>query len=212
MNRLNLLVLTALLLLLTACGEPDKPSIPLNLAVERGDINQIERHILWGSDINKFNIDGEAPIHVAARQGSYIVVKLLTEKGADINILDKQGISPLGRAILSGRTQIADYLIKQGATQDPDGLLDLMVKAGEQDRDVIPLLIKWGAQINHQNEQGQTPLALAVSTGNLVLVKHLIENGADVNLADNAGQRPLTIARQRGDENIIRMLERNGAQ
>ncbi|WP_428603333.1 ankyrin repeat domain-containing protein [Sedimenticola sp.] len=211
MNRLNLLVLTVLLFL-AGCSEPDKPSIPLNLAVERGDINQIERHILWGSDINKLNINGEAPIHVATRQGSYIVVKLLTEKGADINLLDKQGISALGHAILAGRTQIADYLIKQGAKQDPDRLLDLMVKAGEKDRDVIPLLIKWGAKINHQNELGQTPLILAVTAGNRVLVKHLIQNGADVNLADHAGLSPLAIARERQDEDIIRMLERNGAQ
>lgn len=42
-------------LLLAACSEPDKPTIALNLAVERGDINQIERHVQTGSDINRPN-------------------------------------------------------------------------------------------------------------------------------------------------------------
>jgi ankyrin repeat protein len=211
MNRLNLLVLMALLFV-AACSEPDKPSIPLNLAVERGDINQIERHILWGSDINQPNINGEAPLHVSATQGNYIAVKLLVENGADINLPDTNGISALGRAVISGRTQIAEYLLKQGAKQEPDQLLDLLVRAGNTSRDILPLLIKRGARINHQDEAGQTPLMHAIAAGNRVLVKNLIQNGADVNLADTAGRRPLAVAREQGDENIIRMLERNGAQ
>ncbi len=200
------------LLFVAACSEPDKPSIPLSLAVERGDINQIERHILWGSDINQPNINGEAPIHVSATLGNYIAVKLLVENGADINLADKNGISALGRAVISGRTQIAEYLLKQGAKQAPDQLLDLLVKTGNTSRDIIPLLIRWGAQINHQDESGQSPLMRAIAAGKRVLVKNLIQNGADVNLADNAGRRPLAVARAQGDEDIIRMLERNGAQ
>ncbi|WP_275096790.1 ankyrin repeat domain-containing protein [Sedimenticola hydrogenitrophicus] len=211
MNRLNLFVLTALLFV-AACSEPDKPSIPLSLAVERGDINQIERHILWGSDINQLNINGEAPLHVSATQGNYIAIKLLVENGADINLPDKNGISALGRAVISGRTQIAEYLFMQGAQQEPDQLLDLLVRAGNTSRDIIPLLIKRGARINHQDEAGQTPLMRAIAASHRVLVKNLIQNGADVNLANNAGQRPLAVAREQGDEDIIRMLERNGAQ
>lgn len=211
MNKLFLVLLT-IGLLLSGCSEPGKPTISLHLAIEREDINQIERHIFWGSDLNKLNINGQTPLHVAAAQGSHIVVKMLAKNGADIDIPDKQGISIIGQAALNGRTQIVEYLAQQGATYDPDELLNLVVEAGVRDHDIIPLLIKLGADINHQNEAGQAPLHKAIANDERVVAKYLIKEGADVNLADKAGQRPLALAEAQGDEDIIRMLKRNGAQ
>ena len=207
-----LLLTLIFLAALTGCSDPDKPSISLYLAIEREDINQIERHIFWGSDLNKTNIDGQTPLHVAATQGSYIVVKLLVEKGADPDIVDREGLTPLGRAALNGRTQIIEYLIGHGAKNDPDQLLELVVRSGVTDRDIIPMLQRYGANLDHRNGNGQTPLSIAIANGDRVVVKHLIQNGADVNQADGEGKTPLELARNQGDEDIIRMLRRNGAQ
>lgn len=211
MNKIYLLFLV-LIIGLSGCSDPGKPSISLNLAVEREDINQIERHIFWGSDINKPNINGETPLHVAATQGSYIVAKLLVEKGADMNATDQEGLTPLDRAALTSRTQIIEYLIEQGAEYDPDQLLQLVVRSGVTDRDIIPMLQRYGADIDHQNSEGKRPLAIAIANGDRVVVKNLIQNGADVNLADHTGTSPLSLALEQGNENIIRLLRRNGAQ
>lgn len=211
MNILKFFLLGCVLLL-SGCSEPDKPTIALNLAVERGDINQIDRHIQWGSDIDLPNGQGETPLHIAATQGSYIIVKLLVSKGAKLDILDKQGNSALVRAVLNGNTQITEYLIKQGAQHDQTQLLHSAVSAGVADRDIISLLIELGAQINEQNSAGQTPLTAAIASNNRVLVKLLIQSGADVNLANSAGESPLAIALRQGDQNIIRLLQVNGAQ
>jgi len=211
MNKLLLLILISLAVL-TGCSDPDKPSLSLHLAIEREDINQIERHIFWGSDLDKPNIDGEAPLHVAASNGGYIVVKLLVEKGADINVRDHEGLTPLERAALKGRTQIIEYLVKQGAEHDPNRLLERVVRSGVTTRDIIPTLQQIGADPDHRNEQGQTPLLIAIADGNRVMVKNLIKNGADVNLATTAGTSPLDLAREQGDADIIQMLRLNGAQ
>ena len=66
-----------MLLLLTGCAEPDRPTVSLYLAVQRGDIDQIERHIYWGANINQPDPEGQMPLHVAAREGQWVVVELL---------------------------------------------------------------------------------------------------------------------------------------
>lgn len=211
MNKLLLLTLI-IIVGLTGCSDPDKPSISLHLAIEREDINQIERHIFWDSDLDKPDINGQAPLHVAASNGGYIVVKLLVEKGADINARDQEGLTPLDRAALKGRTQVMEYLVGQGAEHDPNRLLERVVRSGVTTRDIIPALQRIGADPDHRNEQGETPLSIAIANGNRVLVKNLIKNGADVNLATTDETSPLDLAREQGDPDIIQMLRLNGAQ
>lgn len=205
-------ILTLLLLLgLTACGKPDAPTIGLYLAVQRGDLDQIDRHIQWGTDINQVIAGGQTPLHVASDRGRYVVVKLLLKHGARIDSKDQQGNTPLETSLLNGRTQIAELLVKQGAAFDADKLLDKLVGSGVEDRDVLPLVLSWGADIDHRNQDGQTPLMQAVLMGKRVLVKQLISHGADVNARDAHGTRPLDLSEQAKLDDITSILRKNGA-
>ncbi len=196
---------------LAGCSDPDHPTISLYLALQRGDIDQIERHIFWKTDINKLEPNGQTPLHIAAKQGQQIIIKLLLKHGADINSKDSKGKSPLYAAIMSGRTQAADLLIRSGARFNPDLLLEESVRNNISDRDVIGFLLLKGANINQVTSDGLTPLLEAIKQDNRVLVKHLIANGADVNQADASGITPLQLANQTKDDSIIRLLKTNGA-
>jgi len=210
---MNPIKITALVLLLlsTACSEPDRPSLALYPAIQRGDIAQIERHIKWGADLNQANPDGSMPLHVAAKAGRWVVVKLLLKHGADINTLDKQNHTPLYNAVMSGRTQVAEMLIKQGATFDINKLLQEAVSKQVADRDVFEFLIQQGADINHATENGDTPLHVAVKKDYRVITKLLINNGADINAKDANEHTPLWHAIGRHNRDISRLLKRNGA-
>ena len=203
--------LLLVLLALTGCSDPDRPSISLHLALQRGDIDQIQRHIFWKTDINKAGPNGQMPLHVAAEQGQQTIIEQLLKHGADINSKDSNGNSPLHVAIMSGRTQAAGLLIQNGAKFDPDQLLEDSVRNNITDRDVFNFLLLKGANINHVSTSGFTPLLEAIKQSNRVLVKLLIANGADVNQADASGQTPLQLANQIKDDSIIRLLVRNGA-
>jgi len=210
---MNILKITALVLILlaTACSEPDRPSIALYPAIQRGDIAQIERHIKWGTDLNQVNPDGSMPLHIAAKAGRGVIVKLLLKHGADINALDKQKRTPLYNAVMSGRTQVAEMLIKRGATFDINQLLEEVVSNHVADRDVFEFLMHHGADINHTTENGDTPLHIAVKNDYRVITKLLVNNGADINAKDAAGHTPLWHAIGRHNKDISAMLKRNGA-
>lgn len=204
--------LVVLVLPLLGCTEPDRPTIGLYLAVQRGDLDQIERHIIWGSDINQSDVDGRMPLHVAAEQGRWPVAKLLIKHGADINALDREGHSPIYTALMAGRTQVVQHMIKMGAGFEPDQLFAEAVRNGVADRDVVELMLAQGADINHLTKEGKTPLILAIEKGERVLVKRLVLHGADVNKPGKAGDMPLTIAKAGGNSSIIRLLRQNGAR
>jgi len=201
-----------MLLTLTACSQPDEPTIGLYPAIHQGDINQIQRHIKWGTDIDQVDADGRRPLHVAATQGRYAIVKLLLKSGADIDALDRQGHSALFTALLASRARVAELLIKQGARYDPDRLLMELISAGVDNRDVIQLLARLGANMNYIDAQGSTPLLQAIQGRHRVLAKHLIAQGADVNKPDANGLTPLKLAIRVENDEIIRLLQRNGAQ
>ncbi len=70
--------------------------------------------------------------------------------------------------------------------------------------EIVKALIANGANVNHQNNYGNTALIEASSKNHLEIVKALIANGANVNLQNNNGQTALNLA---SDEEIIRVLQ-----
>ncbi|MCP3868304.1 MAG: ankyrin repeat domain-containing protein [Gammaproteobacteria bacterium] len=210
--KIKILISIAIVLSLTACGKPDEPTIGLYPAINNDDINQINRHIRWGTDINQVDPEGQRPLHIAAMQGSQVIVKLLLKNGADIDAPNSHDRSALYVAVMNGRTRVAELLIKEGARFNADKLLDAAVDHDLVDRDVIQLLVSRGATINRVDATGSTPLLKAIDRENRILVKHLVAQGADVNLIDNNGTTPLAAAIASNNDDIQRMLRRNGAR
>ena len=145
MKTLLILTLMALIVALGACAEPDRPTVPLYLAIQRGDLDQLERHIHWGTDINVALPGGRYPLHSAAEKGRFVMAKTLLSNGADIGALTEQGDSALDLAILSGRTQVAELLLDSGARLDASTLLIKAASLGVTDRDTVKFLVEAGA-------------------------------------------------------------------
>ena len=67
-------------------------------------------------------------------------------------------------------------------------------------------LITKGAEINSKDNQGLTPLHIAVRRGHLELVKFLLSANADINLKDNRGWTPLHAIFETGNLEIVKLL------
>ena len=84
------------------------------------------------------------------------------QHGADLGALDPQGHTPLVKALVARNTLLADFLVKRGAKLDANAVLHETARLGSADRDVIDFLVKQCASIDHQDEQGDTPLHTAI--------------------------------------------------
>lgn len=212
MKHSRFIVPALLCLSLLACSEPDRPSIALFLAVERGDLDQLERHLYWGADINKALPNGRYPLQIAAEKGRIVMVRTLLKHGAKVDQASQDGMTAVDLAILSGRTRLAELLMAKGATLDPSKLLLKAATQGVTDRDTVRFLTARGANIEQRNEQGDTALIIAIRQDNHRLATHLVNSGADVNVTAADGQSALSLATALKVPELISLLQRQGAR
>jgi uncharacterized protein len=191
-----ILALLLLALSLAGCVEPPQPTISLYRAIQVGDLDQIKRHIRWGTDLNQPDPNGDLPLHVAARAGQVSIARELAGSGAQLEARNKAGQTPMDLALAHGKTKVAELLLGYGVRLDPQAALAALVSSGISDRDAFDFLIRRGADTNRPDPQGEAPLHLAVRLGHLETTRRLLQRGADVNRPDGAGRTPLSLAQE----------------
>lgn len=152
----------------------------------------------------------------AALFGKLAKVQQLLDEGADPNAITECGKSSLIMAAMYGHKNVIAALLNAGA--DPnlgcDGEFDEGTTAlmhiassffASNRAEVIKLLVERGANVNAQNNKGQT--ALIVAGQNADAVKALIDAGADVNIRDNEGNTAMML----GTWAIQQLLRQAGA-
>ena len=146
---------------------------------------------------------GHSALSVAIRNNNPKGAMMLIKRGANINIADNAH-TPLSltHIALLQYHQTADLyreletlLLSKGAKVDVSlnslgwtPLCSTVTKTDEQaNSDHIRLLLQLGADVNHLDINGRTPLMLAASMGRLHAVKMLMKNYAAHDLIDNFG-------------------------
>lgn len=87
----------------------------------------------------------------------------------------------------------------------------LHIATKRRDAQWIRFLSQRGANPNIADDNGVTPLGIAVNLGFLDGVEALLAAGARVDEANRAGETPLVAATHRGDVMLVRALLANGA-
>ena len=76
--------------------------------------------------------------------------------------------------------------------------------------EMVDSLLKAEANVNAENENGDTPLHLATRNGTVEMVDSLLKAGADVNAENENGYTPFDIADSKGFEKIKDLLREKG--
>ncbi len=144
---------------------------PLAYAISQEHVETVIYLINSGADINfRSRAFYEAPLILAAEQGSLQIVTLLVERGANVNTQNVSECTPLIYAISHDRAETAKYLIAEGA------------------------------DVNRQNSSGHTALTcclLWVEKDFIDIIKLLISKGADFDISNPVHARSLCKAFKR---------------
>ncbi|XP_039593324.1 transient receptor potential cation channel, subfamily N, member 1 isoform X2 [Polypterus senegalus] len=142
---------------------------------------------------------GAVCLHAAAKRGHTAVVKALLQKGAHVDAITKDGYTALHIAVQYCKPLVVQTLLgfgaqvqlKGGKAQETPLHIAAHVKEGEK---VAEMLLKSGADVNAEQENGETAMHIAARYGNLKMMQALIEEGGDVTSQSKAGENPLHIA------------------
>jgi len=151
-------------------------------AARAGDLEQIQRLVVKGVDVNEQTTRNETALIIASLAGKGEVVHYLLQRGADIDARNSSGLSSLHAAAYAGHTEI------------------------------VSLLVVKGAEVNDaENRFGVTPLLLASEENHIKTVRELIKLGADINVVEINGINATSKAGWREHWGVLKVLLANGA-
>jgi ankyrin repeat protein len=162
----------------------------LHLLSKQGTEPDFEKTLAEEKDINKKDVNGNTPLHIACLFENLKYIPLLIKAGADINAVNNLGWSPLFLACAQNLLSAAKEILKYKPDinlKDNFGKTALHVCCLNGNNDLIKELLKYKPSINIQDDYGIAPLHIACASKNTDLAMELIKLGADIKLKDIYG-------------------------
>ena len=160
----------------------------------------------------KLDTKGNTPLHHAVYQNGVSTVRdILNKDKTFIDVRNKKGLTPLLIAISNLNYGITDLLLKFGANpnlvQEDNGTSPLHTAALNGISWLGEILLEYKANINALDNEGATPLILAVRGHHREFISMLLRRGADIENVDNLGKKAIDYAKDWGTKELIDMLE-----
>ena len=190
-------------------------------AAFRGDAAEITRLAAAGADVSARDGNGRTPLHVAAYASHRDAMRALVAAGADPNALEGDRYDIVTIAAVANDLATLKLALELGCsaknvTSRYDGTA-LIAAAHLGHSEVVRVLIRAGAPLDHVNNLGWTALIESIVLGDggarhIATLTALVDAGANVNIADRGGTTPLKLATSRGYREMVALLEKVGAR
>ena len=151
-------------------------------ASEQGNLDEIQKLVDQGVDVNAAGANGVTALMRAASGNQIGAVTELLKDGAKLDAQSDRGWNPLMFAARDAREPMLEKLL--------DAQVD----------------------IESKSKTGQTPLIIAAQNGRVAAVNLLLSRGANVNATDDQGNSALVLAGNAGSMDIVQLLIDKGAQ
>lgn len=186
----------------------DEGRTALHLAVDDNYFSAVELLVAHNANVNISDEDGSTPLHLA---------KLNSNRGIftmdeQVNVLQEA----LMEWKIDANEALSGQIAKESVlTEETQSMLQIAVISGR--KQVVDLLIENGALLDAEDNSGCTPLHEAVMNGDFAKVLLLLERGADVKTKDNRERTPLRLAAELSNNedneiiNLLRIYEQEGA-
>ncbi len=195
------------------------PNVQLFKAAKEGDLNKVQKLVQQGVKLTAVSRDGSTLLHWAAKGNQPAIINYLIANGFDIDAKNGHNQTALEVAKFDRAQNAVDVLqeeyqrridLKKAADANN---LELQLFTHINDIQMVEDLIAKGVNVNAIDEHGFTPLALAVSSGNLAVIEILLTHGAKVNSIVSNWSNDTALHKAVEEKNIplIRLLLAHGA-
>ena len=182
----------------------------LQLAIKNQSLEIMQLLLENGVDpnysYNPYNPNGAHPVaDLALETRNWDIINMLLNYGIE----DIEGPIFLKQAIYSSNNIAnVEMLLKNGVEADISVLRDdrALALSESNTREILNLLIGFGANVNYQDEDLQTPLHYATEYENYKLLKVLMQNGANPNLKDDVGESSIEKTLQYKSTNYFKAI------
>ena len=156
-------------------------------AVHSCDIEELDKLIKSGVDVNAQDNYGRKPLHIAVENGCRDMVDMLLQKGVDVDVQDNFKRTPLHIATYAGYLGIVELLISQGADptiQKKDGKTPLDLAKDRGFKEIVCLLEKAQAKQEQveEIETGKTEISISHIMATGLYLSEIIVHNTMVNI------------------------------
>jgi ankyrin repeat protein len=190
-------------------------------AAVKGDAAQINQLAAKNAQVDAKDAYGRTPLHVATYGARHDAMRALVAAGANPNALENDRYDIVTISAVANDVPTLKVALEVGGsakniTSRYDGTA-LIAAAHLGHADVVRMLIKAGAPLDHVNNLGWTAVIESIVLGDggkrhVDTLKALIGAGANLNLADRQGQTPLMLAQARRYTTMVDMLKQAKAR
>jgi len=183
-------------------------------AIAHGDLNQAQKAIDAGAEVNAIGRDGMTPLFWALAQQNIEGFRFLLEHGANPNVVvdlpDHFQDGYAGAIEMAARLEDIEYLralLDKGA--DPNTIVNQEWQTPVLYRAILSrrvesarLLLERGADVDHRDKSGGTPLLQSVTSRQFKIGLLLLEYGADPTIELKTGGSVVDFIKRYGDRGI----------
>jgi ankyrin repeat protein len=140
------------------------------------------------------------------------IQQLVVNEPSVVEAWSQDGFTALHLASHYGHEAVAETLLRHGASIDTPSRNDMKVTpihaaAAGRSRELVSLLLTYGAEPNARQRHGWTALHAAAQHGDTEMVRVLLDAHAEPGLANDDGRTPLDLAREEGHQEVVALLE-----
>lgn len=188
--------------------------MPLHFAAETGNSEIIALLVNADADVNCTDNQGVTPLMLMAQNGKTdAALKFIKNPNVDIKMKDNYNRMAIDYATSCGLRELVKALSQtEEEHTDAHGNTTLHHACWNNQGEVVKVLLeKDKDNIDQVNDDGESPLMLAVRKSNLVIVELLLAADAKTDCANINGVMPLHIAASHGDLFVGKALLDAGA-
>lgn len=189
-------------------------------------IDMIKLLMEKGIPVDEADRCGNTPFHIAAKLKRPEIMQTIIGYFSNVNACNNMKETALHIIMKNFSNEyedeyleIASELIRKGADfdcQDRYGRTPLhfvCLKNTKISRRIVNFLVEQGCDVNIKDENGVTPLFLAIRTKSTRIIEILMNNGADVNFCDKSSKStPLHEASRKNLSSVVKWLLKAGAK